>query len=391
MTLKAPLILVMLTLVLTIATACFSRGNPATPLDDSATEEANLPATVESMPTTLPATATTAMTSAMTSIESIEMGGIDATVIENVESIERYRMRVTYTSQGTGRDSETVIEAAYSKEPPAESITVTFAENDQQETIAMVLVDGVRYIKAGEVFVQTPDAAMSLQELTLIQPQDVDLSSEFTRIGEEEINGRSTLHYQGGPGAVPTGGTAGDTFDVTGIASATIDLWIDQAEKFIVAMAVQVDGLDEAPDALFQMRFDYFDFNSPEIVIAVPEDALAMQGDMPETATDDSPAVDVATPRNDLGKLLGFDLPVATGSQITAVTNQLVQVNSIYTLDEAVNLFQLLLPANGYTLLNAITPQADERVLMFQKGAQVATIQIKVTAQGSDWDVVVAP
>jgi len=388
---KAMLPLLILTLILTAATACSSGGNSTTPPEANDSGEVSQPTTVAIETASDAASdAESEPTAETETMDAAEAGGLEATIIEEVASIERYRMRVTYGSQGTARDNDTVIEAAYSKEPPAESFTVTFTENGQPETITMILVDGVRYIQAGEAFIQTTDEAMNLHELTLIQPQDVDFAANFTQIGEEERNGRMTVHYQGGPDAVPTGGTAGDTFDVSGIASATIDLWIDQAEKFIVAMSVQIDGLEEDPEAIFGMHFEYFDFNSPDIVIAIPEQALAMAENTAESG-DDSSAAAAVTPRNDLGKLLGFDLLVATGSQITAVTNQVVQVKSVYTLDEAVNLFQLQLPANGYTLLNAITPQAGEQVLMFQKDGKTATIQIKGTDEGSDWDVIIAP
>jgi hypothetical protein len=243
--------------------------------------------------------------------------------------------------------------------------------------------------------VQTADAQMNLQELTLIQPRDVaGLDGRFAIVGEESVNGRATIHYQGGPEAVPTGGTAGDTFDVTALESASIDLWIDQVENFIVAMEVTVAGFDEEPDALMQMRFDYADFNSPDILIEAPVDAMAMPGGMAAGADTGSPSTaeeDTPEPRNALGKLLGFDLLIATGSEITLVSDQIVQVSSIYTLDEAVNLFQVQLPANGYTFMNLITPQAGESVVMFQKGLQIATIQITETAKGSDWSVIMAP
>ncbi|MEZ4736262.1 MAG: hypothetical protein R3E79_54955 [Caldilineaceae bacterium] len=214
------------------------------------------------------------------------------------------------------------------------------------------------------------------------------------------MHGRATIHYQGGPEAVPTGGTDGDTFDVTGIASAGIDLWVDQAEQFIVAMEVKVTGFDEEPDAHMAMRIEYFDFNSPDIVITAPADALSMAGGMAGSADAGDKASGGETtsteasgpePRNALGKLLGFDLLLATGSEITLASNQIVQVATIYTVEEAAKLFQAQLPANGYSLMSSLTPQAGEHVLMFQKEAQIATIQITATAKGSDWNVVMAP
>jgi len=375
-----------LLLVLSMTAACFAGNRPT-------------PTAVAPDPNSAPAQPPTAATDNTTVTLNAAPGEIG--IIEEVTSIERYRMRITVVNEVPNRTANIQIDAAYIKEPPAEEITMQIDENGETQTVTMMLVDGLRYMRSGEMVVQTADARMNLQELTLIQPRDAtQLSNHFVVVGEETVHGRATIHYQGGPEAVPTGGTAGDTFDVTGIESAGIDLWVDQAENFIVAMAVKVAGFAEEPAARMEMRFEYFDFNSPDIIITAPADALSMSGGMPGSAdAGDKGTGDVVSPadnsgpepRNALGKLLGFDLLLATGSEITLASNQIVQVSSVYTVDEAANLFQTQLPANGYSLMSSLTPQAGEHVLMFQKGAQITTVQLTATDKGSDWSVVMAP
>lgn len=374
---------VILTLVVTAA--CFSANGPSSNTDaqEITTQVAATVETTTVNDTTTPDRAAEETTEVNDSIA--------VQVIEEIATIERYRMEVTVKSEVANRATEVRVEGAYIKEPPTEEITMQIAENGETQTFTTLLVDGLRYMRSGEMVVQTIDARMNLQELTLIQPGDATmLDQRFEQLGEEFVNGRETIHYRGGPDAVPTGGTTGDTFDVTGIDSARIDLWIDRAENFIVAMEVGVNGFDEEPDAQMQLRFDYVDINSPDIVIEAPSDAMNLSDGQPDS-TDELNAADAPEPRNALGKLLGFDLLLATGSQITLANEQIVQVSTIYTVEEATNLFQAQLPAHGYSLLSLLTPQAGENVLMFQKGVQTATIQITATDGGSDWSVVVSP
>lgn len=324
-------------------------------------------------------------------------------MIEKVASVDRYRMRLEVRSKIPDRTSAVQIDAAYIKEPAAEEITMQVDERGETQTVTMILVDGLRYMRSGEMVMQTADAQLRLSELTIIQPSDATvLDNRFSIVGKESLNGRETVHYRGGPDAVPTGDTGGDSFDVSTLESARIDLWIDQVEQFIVAMEVNADNSEGSASEAIYMRFEYYDFNSPDIVIEAPADAVTMSApdmgaEMPDSdgaAESESAPVaagDAPEPRNALGKLLGFDLLVATGSEITVLSDQIVQVASVYTVDEAVGLFQANMPANGYTFMNLVEPQAGERVLMFQKGMQIATIQITESANGSDWTVAMAP
>jgi len=192
-----------------------------------------------------------------------------AATIEENGQIERYRMRLTVRSEGSEqRPAHATVEGRYTVNPPAEELTVTYEMNGATESITMTTIDGIHYMQQGEIVVQTPDAAVNIQELMLIAPQDTtELANSFTLIGEEESNGRTTLHYQGDPKALHTDGT----IDLSQLDTAAVDVWVDTTENFIVAIELRAYGLDGNPDGLYEARLDYFDFNASDIIINAPE------------------------------------------------------------------------------------------------------------------------
>ncbi len=192
-----------------------------------------------------------------------------AETIEADGQIERYRMRITVNSEGSAqRPQHITVEGRYIVKPPAEALTVQYDESSSDTTITMTTVDGLHYMQQGDIVVQTPDAAVNVQELMLVAPENAtDLANSFTLIGEEEANGRTTLHYQGDPKALHTDGT----IDLSLLDTATVDVWVDTTENFIVAMELRAFGLDGNPDGTYEARLDYFDFNNADITIAAPE------------------------------------------------------------------------------------------------------------------------
>jgi len=189
--------------------------------------------------------------------------------VEDNSSIERYRMRMTLSNTGSDRWPDYVTgEGAYVIEPRAEELTIIYDENEIQRKIVMTTITDTYYLQDGEMVIETANPGIELQQLTLLDPRDATtLANNFVQIEEEEINGRTTIHYQGDPKLLPLDNAAViDTLD-----TATIDLWVDSEENFIVAMALRAYGIDDNPNAIYEMRVDYFDFNNPDIVITTPE------------------------------------------------------------------------------------------------------------------------
>ncbi|MEZ4860918.1 MAG: hypothetical protein R3C14_06405 [Caldilineaceae bacterium] len=307
--------------------------------------------------------------------------------VEEVAAINSYRLQILIDSEDARGVNHIQVDGSYIKEPPANQVLMQFQDGGQARTVETRLVNGVHYMKSGEMLVQTPDVAMDVTEFTQITPRSItELNQDFTLVGEETVSNRMTAHYQGGPQAVPTGGTEGDRFDLTGVTSAKIDLWLDQVGNFIVKMEISVEGLAHDPTARYHLSFTYHDFNSTDIVIDAPAASQAVAGQAPGNGDTDEAT---AEPRNALGKLLGFDLLLPTGSQITLATEKVVQVTTPYTFDEAVNLFQQVMPAHDYTLVSRADPQSGESVLLYQKGMSMITINI--TEHGTKWNVVATP
>lgn len=192
-----------------------------------------------------------------------------AITIEENNSIERYRMRMTLSNIGSDRWPDYVTgEGAYVVAPHAEELTIIYEENETQQQVTMTVITDTYYLQDGGLVIQTPSPGLELRQLTLLDPQDATtLANNFVQIEEEAINDRNTIHYQGDAKSLPSDNAAAlDMFD-----NATIDLWIDKEENSIVAMAMRAYGVDGNPDGIYEMRLDYFDFNNPDIVITPPE------------------------------------------------------------------------------------------------------------------------
>lgn len=192
-----------------------------------------------------------------------------ASTIDEISSIERYRMRMTLSSKGSSRWPEFITsEGAYVVEPPAEEFTIIFDEGDTSQRITMTAIGDTYYLQDGEIAIQTASPGLELAQMTIIDPKEATtLANNFVQLEEEPLNDRTTVHYQGDPKLLPVAEQGNfDLFD-----TATIDLWIDKEENFIVAMALRAYGIDGDPNAIYEMRIDYFDFNNSDIVVNAPD------------------------------------------------------------------------------------------------------------------------
>ena len=192
-----------------------------------------------------------------------------ATTVDEISSITRYRMRMTLNNHGSDRWPDYVTgEGAYVVAPHAEEVTLIFEEGENSQQVSMTVITDTYYLQEGEMVMQTSSPAIDLLELTLFDPKDATtLAYNFVQLEEEPLNDRTTIHYQGDPKLLPTEAQA----NLAMLGTATLDLWVDKEENFIVAMAIRAYGVDGNPDASYEMRLDYFDFNNPDIVIGAPE------------------------------------------------------------------------------------------------------------------------
>lgn len=383
-----------LALVGLLVAGCF--GSRAAPPEPSATptvaEAAEPSANQEAASTNTPAGAQPSATAPEEATNFI--------AIEDAPSISSYRLRVAVQAETARGNDDIQVMGEYTKEPPAEQLVIDIQDrNGEAHTMQMLRSDDLFYMQAGDAWVQAPGDRLGLREITLIEPADAAaVGAQFERVGEETINGRTTVHYRGGPEAVPVGGTPGDTFDVTEIESAQIDLWIDQAENFIMRMEIRVEGDQSDPDARYFMSFEYYDLNA-DIDIEIPDIAVGAQPPataataMPTTAAADAlpnPQDEPTGAENDLSAL-GLDLSLPSDATILLAAPNMVQFSTALSVEEAANFFEQKAQENGYTQVNHTGTVGGDMVSLYQVGAQLLTLSFSPGETGTEVTAVAAP
>jgi hypothetical protein len=286
---------------------------------------------------------------------------------EQAAAINSYRLRITTRSESARGVDQVEIDGAFVKEPPAEELRIRY--QDGAQSMATVVVDGVRYVQAGDQWLQAPEAAFAFDELTLITPEDVTgLLSRMTQVGAEEVNGLQALHYRGGKEMIPVVGSSSDQLDVSDLAFAEMNLWVDQATNVVTRMTLTANDAEEA--VALEIVFDYSDFNAaitieaPTAVSVGPAD-----GGMAATST--------ALPGDALSQLLGFRLLMPTGSTVeSSLGTTMVTVLTPFTVAEAQRMIELTLPANGYTLVTKAEPAPGQFTSLYQQGSKVVNITV---------------
>jgi hypothetical protein len=143
----------------------------------------------------------------------------------------------------------------------------------ERYVIETLLVSDTRYIQVRGRWLKAPEAAPRIDDLVGITPDAVTGGLDrLERVGEEVVNARQTVHYRGDRDSFPIISSS-DTFDPSRVESAQLDLWVDQAENFIVKMTVSATENEGGESQQFVLTFDYFDFNA-DIVIAAPAGAI---------------------------------------------------------------------------------------------------------------------
>jgi len=292
-----------------------------------------------------------------------------AQTAEQADAINSYRLRIVTQSESPRGADKVEVDGAFVKEPPAESLAIRFQEDEQ--TMAMTAVDGTRYLQTGDQWFETPEAKINLSELTLITPDDVTgLLARMTQVGVEAVNGVQAMHYRGGQEMIPVVGAPGDTLDVSALAFAQLDVWIDQATNVVTRLQLQAND-DRNGASTLEVVFDYYDFNAP---ITIEKPAVTVD----PSSLDESGAASENIPAGDaLSQLLGFRLMLPTGSTVEAtVGSTLVTALTSYTVAEAQKLIEQILPANGYTLITKAETTPGQTTYLFQQGEKVVNVTI---------------
>jgi hypothetical protein len=335
-------------------------ANQSTPPSPTATPTvaATMPETAPPSPTEQPIEQTASQASPST-----------AQTAEQADAISSYRLHIVTQSESPRGADKVEVDGAFVKEPPAQELTIRFQEGEQ--VMAMTVVDGVRYMQMGDQWFETPEATINLSDLTLITPDDVTgLLARMTQVGVEEVNGVQAMHYRGGQEMIPVVGSPGDTLDVSQLAFAQVDLWIDQATNVVTRLQLQAND-DQNDASTLEVVFDYYDFNTP---ITIEKPAVTVDA---SSLGESSAASNDIPPGDTLSQLLGFRFMLPTGSTVeAAVGATLVTALTPYTVAEAQRLIEQILPANGYTLVTKAETTPGQTTYLFQQGEKVVNVTI---------------
>lgn len=281
-------------------------------------------------------------------------GGEPAVTVEQIDSIETYRMRVEVMSEG---EPTAQIEVAHVKTPLAEEDKVTLYQNGEPIQVDVRFVNDVLYLNNGEKW--TVISTFNLAELTVVTPTGLaSAAPDMTLVGEEEVSGRTTLHLQGDKTIIPDIQAGSDSLSVKGADAAQLDLWLDAEERFIVKLlfSLTLEG------KTFTTEFLYYDFNAP-IVVEVPTNVEEVNA--PPTPM---PAEVVA--------LLGFDFPIPEGSQLSVVART-ANIVTPFSVAEARTHLEEAMAAAGFTQMGQPEERAkDEFFYTFQRDDRTVTANV---------------
>ncbi len=189
--------------------------------------------------------------------------------VENMDSINTYRTRMTMTFESPSDAGTVSIEGEYVKEPEAQRIRLDAQTGGESQQMEMILLDGAYYFNVEGVWMQLPSPMFDIEGMVPVQTQDVtDMMPYMKEVGVETVNGREAVHYQGDRDALAELGVATGE---TGVELIQWDLWIDQQEDVVVKFAMEGnDNNAEDGPTHFTATVEYYDLNA-DIVIEAPE------------------------------------------------------------------------------------------------------------------------
>ncbi|HEX8682423.1 MAG TPA: hypothetical protein VF707_08925 [Ardenticatenaceae bacterium] len=263
-----------------------------------------------------------------------------------VDDIDTFRLRTTVTTEGEAfEEGEAAnltsfsMEGEFVREPPAQRLSISTPEGADDESMLgglgnfeMIQIGDTGYMNLGTGWTEMPggDLMSGFAEFTFIDPESMNISlDEMERVGEEEVNGRNTVHLRGGEEFVTAMNEDDETFSMENLEEAQVDLWVDEEDNFIVRMQMVAEGTgvnEENPDATgrIEILIEYYDFNE-DITIEAPEVAS-------------------------LGDMLGLDIELPEGTEMGFSSDGFATVTIPLTMDETAAFIEEAMADNGFEL-----------------------------------------
>jgi hypothetical protein len=247
--------------------------------ETEATEEPTAPPS----PTAAPTAVTSEEPEATAAETSVEVSGVEAQSVLDVASIERFRIRLTFTMEGEAYPESAVngtIEGAFTTDPRANHLVIQAeGQAELSGTFEIIQIEDQIYLKAAGQWIEAPAGTAPQLEDYYLFGDELEAEETVTgleRVGAETVNGRQTIHYRGAQAFLTANEVSGAAFDIENAETAQYDVWIDEAEGFPVKQTVLFDGPGvnpQNPEATGRIEYvlEYYDFNAEEITIEAPE------------------------------------------------------------------------------------------------------------------------
>jgi hypothetical protein len=298
-------------------------------------------------------------------------GAVQLRAIEDVPSIRTYRMDAQLQAGVAPRFQATAVKAFYGKDPERYSIRVELTEGEREPIpIEARLVDGTIYFRMKTQW--APVEKFHLAEMTVITPRHLlGIGDRLDEVGREELHGRSVIHLRGDKSDLPPVRSGSESMDFSKMDHATVDLWVDREEHFIVRMHIAAEGTERGQALPVDIRFEYSEFNVP-IAVEAP-------------TTDET--VHVEQPRQpsqaDVDRKLGFVFPIPEGSH-AAIYGATVSLLTNMPLAEARAYADRSMAGAGFQSVEVVERAPGEFYTDYERnGRTVGVAVFQVTERGA--------
>ena len=238
--------------------------------------------TIGTPTTTIPATTTTSppattTTSLLPSAGDGPSGTDLAGAVFGKTTLDTFRshtdVRLANNPDGSAPVVQSVIDAAYQRSPDAVAVDVVI---DGSRQFAIIGVEERYFLDAGTGWAEEPLARqlLSLASTSLLAPETVSVILPLLdEVGEEDVAGRTTVHYRGGPETLEVLLNASEDpafASFTTIEYAAIDLWVDKA-GFLAKAIYDFGGVRASATApeYYLATFEILEYDA-ELTIELP-------------------------------------------------------------------------------------------------------------------------
>ena len=295
--------------------------------------------------------------------------------INDVPGIATYRAQARFSIGEAPPIQLTEVDGEYGKNPERHAIRITVTENGREPvSFATRQVDGQLYVNSGGRWAEAE--TFHHDELIVLSPEKLlGIGARLEELGAEELNGRKVRHLRGNRNDLLALAGDSDSSDIARLDQASLDLWVDERERFIVKLHVSGTVPTRGGVLPVDLRYEYTDINQPLTVERPPASEIA-QVPLPPALSQD-----------DVTRKLGFEFPLPESAHVS-IYGATVSILTALPLAEARQYAERSLRAAGYVPSAAVERAPgefytdyvqDERtvgVLVFQVTERGATIQV---------------